>query len=328
MKKRFIAAAVCLAVLLSLGAGLVSVLGRADGRIRVAGNTGTVAIIAINGTIVSGRAGAGLFSTGTGSEEVMEQLRRASRDPAIKAVVLRLNSPGGTAAGAQEIAAEVDRLRKSGRKVVASMGDTAASGAYWIASRADKIVANPGTLTGSIGVIMQTQDLQGLYGKLGINTRTFKSGPYKDMGSPNRPVTPAEQDIFQSMVDDIYDQFLHAVSEGRKMDLDRVRELADGRVYTGRQAQKLGLVDELGNLRDAVRLAGRLAGLGPEPAITELGPRGIWPPGFLAGTFSPFRGSGNSDLPTAIWLICPPCLPPVTDGDELVFPLPGDKLWR
>ncbi|SHJ56441.1 signal peptide peptidase SppA [Desulfofundulus thermosubterraneus] len=320
MKRRLVAAVVCVVVLLSLGAGLVSVLSRPDRGIKISRGTGAVAIIPITGTIVSGRATPGFFGSGTGSEDVMERLRQASRDPAVKAVVLRLNSPGGTAAGAQEIAAEVDNLRKSGKKVVASMGDAAASGAYWIASRADKIVANPGSLTGSIGVIMQTQDLRGLYDKLGINTRTFKSGPYKDMGSPSRPVTPEEQDIFQGMVDDIYDQFLRAVSEGRKMELDRVRKLADGRVYTGRQAQKLGLVDELGNLRDAVRLAGRLAGLGPDPVTTELGPRGFWS-GILSGTLFP-KGFGSAfpDNKTAIWLICPPCLPPGSEGDTLRFP--------
>ncbi len=320
MKKRLVAAVVCMAVLLSLGAGLVSVFSRPAGGLKVSHGAGTVAIIPITGTIVSGRVTPGLFSPGTGSEEVMERLRQAARDPAVKAVVLRLNSPGGTAAGAQEIAAEVDNLRRSGKKVVVSMGDAAASGAYWIASRADKIVANPGTLTGSIGVIMQTQDLQGLYNKLGINTRTFKSGPYKDMGSPSRPVTPEERNIFQGMVDDIYDQFLRAVSEGRKMELDRVRKLADGRVYTGRQAQKLGLVDELGNLRDAVRLAGRLAGLGPDPVTTELGPRGFWSE-ILSGTLLPEGfGSAFPDNKTAIWLICPPCLPPGSGGDTLRFP--------
>ncbi|MGB9802488.1 signal peptide peptidase SppA [Desulfofundulus sp.] len=321
MKRRFVAAVVCVVVLLSLVAGLVSVLSRPAAGIRVYRGAGAVAVIPITGTIVSGRVSPGLFSSaGTGSEEVMDRLRRAAQDPGVKAVVLRLNSPGGTAAGAQEIAAEVDNLRKSGKKVVASMGDAAASGAYWIASRADKIVANPGTLTGSIGVIMQTQDLQGLYSKLGISTRTFKSGPHKDMGSPSRPVTPEEQDIFQGMVNDIYDQFLRAVAEGRKMELDRVKKLADGRVYTGRQAQKLGLVDELGNLRDAIRLAGRLAGLGPDPVTTDLGPRSFWSE-ILSGVISD-QGPGSAfpDTKTAIWLLCPPCLPPGPEEDTLRFP--------
>lgn len=321
MKRRLVAAVVIGVVLISLVVGLVSVYS-SPGRNLAPGRTaGTVAVIPITGAIVSGRVAPGLFSSQTGSEEIIARLRQAAENPGVRAVVLRLNSPGGTAAGAQEIAAEVDRLRRSGKKVVASMGDVAASGAYWIACRADKIVANPGTLTGSIGVIMQTQDLRGLYSKLGISTETFKSGPHKDMGSPSRPVTPDERQIFQGMVKDIYDQFIHTVSEGRRMELDRVKPLADGRVFTGRQAKDLGLVDELGNLRDAVRLAGRLAGLGPEPRVTELGPRGWWPD-LLAGTFySRDWGFPRRGTYSAIWLLCLPCLPlDLVDGG---IDLPG-----
>ncbi|MFX4262685.1 signal peptide peptidase SppA [Pelotomaculum propionicicum] len=236
---------------------------------------GEVGIIYIEGVIANGQPG-GAFGDQIVSEDVAAALREAARDPGLKAVVIRLNSPGGTAAAAQEIGAEVERLRKSGKKVVASMGDTAASGAYWIAAGTDRIVANPGTMTGSIGVIMERYDLQGLYGKIGVDTETFKSGPYKDMGSSSRPSTPEERAIFQSMIDDIYSQFVEYVAQGRHMDVPTVRALADGRVYTGRQAKELGLVDQLGDFHDAVLLAGSLAGIPGEPTVVELGPKNIF----------------------------------------------------
>lgn len=277
MKRKVIAGVVLGVVLLSLAIGVAVVATRTAGEgAAVYGRAGAVGVISINGVITCGRSSSGFWGAQTGSEDVIARLREAARDPEIKAVVLRLNSPGGTASGAQEIAGEVDRLRRAGKKVVASMGDVAASGAYWIASRTDKIIANPGTLTGSIGVIMQTQDLRGLYEKIGVGTETFKSGPHKDMGSPARAVTPEERTIFQSMVDDIYEQFLTTVAEGRKMNPADVRSLADGRVFTGRQARQAGLVDELGNYRQAISVAGQLAGLGRDPRVIELGPRGLW----------------------------------------------------
>ncbi|OAT79752.1 signal peptide peptidase SppA [Desulfotomaculum copahuensis] len=309
MRQRTIAAVVVGVVLLSVVIGAAATLSAGRNPVGGQGGGGTVAVIPVSGMIVSGRGVPGLFGgSQAGSDEITARLRQAARDPGVKAVVLRLNSPGGTAAGAQEIAAAVDRVRKAGKKVVASMGDTAASGAYWVACRADKIVAEPGTLTGSIGVIMQTQDLQGLYHKLGIATETFKSGPYKDMGAPNRPVTPAERDIFQGMVNDIYDQFVHTVADGRKMNPDRVKQLATGRVYTGRQALQLGLVDQLGSFQDALDLAGRLSGLGPEPRVTDLGPRGFWQDimggaGSLAGLAAPAT-AGRAFYP-AVWLLVP-----------------------
>lgn len=236
---------------------------------------GEVGIIYIEGVIANGQSGSS-FGGQAASEEIASALREAARDPGLKAVVIRLNSPGGTAAAAQEIGAEVDRLRKSGKKVVASMGDTAASGAYWIAAGTDQIVANPGTMTGSIGVIMELYDLQGLYEKIGVDTETFKSGPYKDMGSSSRSTTPEERAIFQSMIDDIYSQFVEHVAQGRHKDVAEVRKMADGRVYTGRQAKELGLVDQLGDFHDAVVLAGNLAGIPGEPTVVELGPRNVF----------------------------------------------------
>lgn len=251
---------------------------------------GNIGVINITGMITTGGSTSPVFGEVTaGSDEINKQIREAADNPNLKAVVLRLNSPGGTVAGTQEIAVEVDRLRKSGKKVVASMGDVAASGAYWIAARADKIVANPGTITGSIGVIMQTTNLEGLYEKLGIEENTFKKGKYKDMGSPTRKITGEEKAIIEGMIDEHYRQFIRAVAEGRNMDLDQVRKLATGRVFTGSQARDVGLVDELGNFYDAVNLAAELAGIRGKPVVVNLGPEKNWWDILESVAFRPFE---------------------------------------
>lgn len=241
-----------------------------------AGNRPVVAVIEINGMIVGSRSSGGLFGGGyAGSQTVMAQLRQVPANPNIKAVVLRMNSPGGTPAASQEITGEIMRLKKTGVKVVTSMSDVAASGAYWIASSSDRIVANPGTITGSIGVVMQTKNYQGLFDKLGIEGQTFKSGAYKDMGSPDRPVSEEEIKIFQEMVDDTYQQFVEVVAGSRNLSPEAIRQL-NGRVLTGRQALKAGLVDQLGNFYDAVSQAGELSGLGKNPGVINLAPRRAW----------------------------------------------------
>ncbi len=285
---------------------------------------GAVAVVNIEGIIVSGQSSAGLFGASSSAESVTGLLKKAARDENIKAVVLRLNSPGGSAAGSQEIAREVDMLRLKKKRVVASMGDVAASGAYWIAARADKIVANPGTTTGSIGVIIQTQDLRGLYNKLGVGSQTFKSGPHKDMGSATREISPEEKDIFQGLVDNIYQQFVQAVAEGRKMKLDQVRKIADGRIFTGQQAREKGLVDELGGFNDALSLAGKMSGLGSEPPVLELTRRSFWQDllgsqiNNLASLFW-FKENGSFNAYQQIifpagWLVCPSCWPVIIVG--------------
>jgi len=232
-----------------------------------------IAVIHIEGTI--GGATGGLFSGGADALSVMAKIRQAKDDPEAKAVVLRINSPGGSAAAAQEIAREIERLKATGKVVVASMGDSAASGGYWIAAMADRIMANPATMTGSIGVIMQTANLEELYRNVGIDYYTYKSGPHKDMGAANRPPTEEEQEIFQGMIDNIYEQFVTVVAEGRRMSRQQVLELADGRVFTGAQALELGLVDELGNYYDALALAQELAGLEGEPLVKTYDRRGV-----------------------------------------------------
>jgi len=232
-----------------------------------------IGVIYIEGIITGGRGEGGVFGVQASGPVILTHLRQAGEDDSIKAVLIRINSPGGSAAASQEIGDEIDKVRKEGKLVIASMGDVAASGGYWIAARADRIIANPATMTGSIGVIMETQDMQELFDKIGISPQTIKSGPHKDMGSPNRPLTTEERDILQDMVNDIYDQFVDVVADGRKMDRQKVMDLADGRIFTGRQAKENGLVDELGNYYDAVDLAARLAKIKGDPVIYEYGPK-------------------------------------------------------
>ncbi|HEY3281723.1 MAG TPA: signal peptide peptidase SppA, partial [Armatimonadota bacterium] len=234
-------------------------------------------LIHVSGLITGGQSSGGLLSgAGAASEDLIKQLREAAKDDSIKAIVLRINSPGGTAAGSQEINQEVQRVRReSHKKVYVSMGDVAASGGYYIASAADRIYANGSTLTGSIGVISSFPQAQGLMGKLGLGMKVMKSGRFKDSGSMFRPMSAEEEALFQKMVMGIYGQFVDAVSAGRKLPRDKVLALADGRVYTGVEAKKLGLVDELGNLQDTVLAAARAAGLKGEPTVRKIGEKGL-----------------------------------------------------
>jgi len=206
----------------------------------------------------------------TDSRETIEELRRFRDNPNIKAVVLRIDSPGGGVVPSQEIHAEVLKARKDGRlKVVASMGNLAASGGYYIAVATDKIVANPGTLTGSIGVIMELANVQGLLEKVGVQSVVIKSGRYKDLASPFRAMSAEDRALLQSVLDDVHDQFIRAVATGRALKVEQVRDLADGRIFTGRQARTAKLVDELGDLQDAIKLAARLVGIEGEPRVVE-----------------------------------------------------------
>lgn len=199
-------------------------------------------------------------------EPVLDQLIRFRKDRSIKAIILRINSPGGGVGPSQEVYKEVRKTTKH-KKVVASLGGVAASGGYYIASAADRIVANPGTLTGSIGVIMQFVGFQELLKKLGINMEVVKSGEFKDIGSPHRSLTKKEKELLQGLISDIQDQFVKAVAQGRKLPEEQVRKIADGRILSGAQAKELGLVDELGNFRDAVELAKQMAGLKGEVSL-------------------------------------------------------------
>ncbi|HAM53535.1 MAG TPA: signal peptide peptidase SppA [Nitrospiraceae bacterium] len=202
------------------------------------------------------------------SKTTIEEIRDYVKNPSVKAIILRVDSPGGAVAPSQEIYEEV-RKAVSKKKVVVSMGSLAASGGYYISAPASRILANPGTLTGSIGVIMEIPNIEGLMGKIGVKTEVIKSGRHKDIASIFRGIGKEERIILQSVLDDVHEQFIKAVAEGRKMLPDDVRKLADGRIFTGRQAVEVGLVDELGDLEDAVKVAAKLSGIKGEPEVVE-----------------------------------------------------------
>jgi protease-4 len=194
------------------------------------------------------------------STTIVKQLDRYRDDDNIKAIVIRINSPGGAVGPAQEILREVEKIRAK-KKVVASLGTVAASGGYYIASGANLIMANRGTATGSIGVIMQLTNVEGLTKKLGLDFFNLKAGRYKDVGSPFRPMTPEDKAYLQGLLDNIYQQFISDVAHNRKIPLAKMKELAEGRIYSGEEAKQVGLVDEFGNLPDAIERAGRLGGI-------------------------------------------------------------------
>ncbi len=200
------------------------------------------------------------------SRQVLQNLKRFRQTKGVKAVVVRIDTPGGGVAPTQEIYEEIGKLKKE-KPVIASLGGMATSGGYYIASVCDQIVANPGTLTGSIGVIMELGNVEGLMEKLGLKGYSIKSGPNKDIGSPLRSLSPEGRVILQSLVDNVHGQFVRAVAKGRGMPEAKVRDLADGRVYSGEQAKKLGLVDVLGNLEDAVDIASDRAGIKGVPQL-------------------------------------------------------------
>ena len=200
------------------------------------------------------------------SRSVLMELKRFKEMPWVKAIVVRIDSPGGAVAPTQEIFEEIQRAKKQ-KPFIASMGGMATSGGYYIAAACDKIVANPGTLTGSIGVIMQLTNFEELMKKVGVKGFNIKSGANKDLGSPFQTMSPEGRQILQSLVDNVHSQFVAAVAKGRGMNEAQVRKLADGRVYSGAQAKELGLIDQFGTLDDAVQLAARRAGIEGEPAV-------------------------------------------------------------
>ena len=243
---------------------LSSVLGRYLSEGGLEGGNETIAMVEVIGTIMD-------------SKEIVRQLSHYRRDDDIKAIILRIDSPGGAVAPSQEIYDEVLRVRADHKKIYASMGSLAASGGYYIAAATDRIFANPGTLTGSIGVIMAFSNAEKLMKKIGLEPEVVKSGKFKDVGSPLRKMKPHERKYLQTVVDDVHQQFIEAVAKGRNMSTREARKLADGRIFTGRQALKLKLVDELGGLEDVIAQLGKDVGIQGRPKV-------IWeepPQGFL-----------------------------------------------
>jgi protease-4 len=200
------------------------------------------------------------------SSWIIEELRRYFEDDGVKAIILRIDSPGGGVGPAQEIYREVIKIKPK-KKVVTSMGSVAASGGYYIACASDLIVANPGTITGSIGVIMQFSNFEELLKKIGIKGMVIKSGEHKDIGSPFREMTPEEKRIMQEVLDNVHQQFIQAVVDGRKLDRSKVIQIADGRILTGEQAKNFGLVDQMGNLQDAIDITAKMVGIVGKPTV-------------------------------------------------------------
>jgi protease-4 len=246
----------CLTVLLVLGGffALLLLISRMDDLPLARGER--VGVISVSGMI-------------SDSESTIEQLKKFVKDDSVKAIVLRINSPGGGVAPSQEIYEEVKKARAK-KPILASLGALAASGGYYIACATQRVYANPGTITGSIGVIMPFMNVKDLVEKLGVKGMTVKSGAFKDMGSPLRDMTPGERELLQGVVDNVHLQFVNAVADGRNLDREHVLRIADGRIFTGEQAKGLGLVDVLGNLEDAISDAGKLGKISGEPKVVTI----------------------------------------------------------
>ena len=254
----------------SFGAGVGIGYAIRGGGLNLGG--GTVALIRVEGPIQSGDPPDSLFVANEGaySERITKQLRQAQRDSAVKAVVLRVDSPGGGATPSDEIRNEILRTRDEyGKPVVVSMGSLAASGGYYVSAPADYVIANPTTLTGSIGVIMVIPEVQELLGKVGVRTYVFKSGEHKDDSTGLEALDESGQAIFRGLIESTYDRFVTVVAEGRGLPVERVREIADGRIYTGEQAKAIGLIDDFGDLPEAIEKAGELGEIRGKPRVVE-----------------------------------------------------------
>ena len=253
-RKRILIGLGVIAALLIFFFGILFLIGRYSG-----GKSGRlvfgdkIAIVEVKGVIAQ-------------SSGIIEELQQYLEDREVKAIILRIDSPGGGVGPAQEIYREVIKIKPK-KKVVTSMGSVAASGGYYIASASDLIVANPGTITGSIGVIMQFSNFEELLKKIGIKGVVLKSGEHKDIGSPFREMTPEEKKIMQEVLDNVHQQFIQAVADGRKLDRAKVVEIADGRILTGEQAKNLGLVDQMGNLQDTIEITAKMVGISGKPNV-------------------------------------------------------------
>lgn len=283
---------VAVVILIALSTGASLFLGEAP-----VVSSDKVALIRIEGVILD-------------STDVIEQLKKYGKNSSVKAIILRIDSPGGAVVPSQEIYEEVRKLKaRTNQKIITSMGTVAASGGYYIAAASDRIVANPGTLTGSIGVIMEFASAEELMNKLGVKSEVIKSGDKKDVGNFMRTMKPEEKEYLQKVIGDVHDQFVEAVSEGRKMKKEDIIPIADGGVFTGRQAKAIGLVDELGDLEDAVRIAGKMANISGEPkVITEDKKYGFWDVLRGKDASNLFKGVLPKNLQTLMYLYAAPSM--------------------
>lgn len=271
VKRRLIAALLGLHLLALLAAGVLVIRAKNGGSrgpegkaksLLALGSKDSVGWVSIRGPIYASDSGK---PWDHGSEQWARRIEALANTKGVKAIVLDINSPGGSVGAVQEIYSRIERVKKEKRiPFVAVFGDVAASGGYYIASACDKIVAHPGTLTGSIGVIFNVSNMEGLFAKVGYKSDPIKSGKHKDIGSPARPMTAEERKILQDLIDDAYGQFVQAVADGRKLPVEVVKPLADGRIYSGNQALANHLVDQLGDSHDALMLAAKMGGIKDE----------------------------------------------------------------
>jgi len=218
--------------------------------------SGEIALVHVNGMLMDSR-------------DIVRQLSDYRHDPQVRGIILRIDSPGGAVAPAQEIYSEIMKLRADHKTVYASMGTVAASGGYYIACAADYVLASPGTLTGSISAVMAFNNIEELTKKVGVKPNIIKSGKFKDVGSPLRAMTPEEQTLLQDVVDDVHEQFVQAIATGRDLPLAEVQKIADGRIMTGQQALKLKLIDEVGGLEKTIELLAKKLGVAGRPKVIE-----------------------------------------------------------
>ena len=218
--------------------------------------SGEIALVHVNGMLMDSR-------------DIVRQLSDYRHDPQVRGIILRIDSPGGAVAPAQEIYSEIMKLRADHKTVYASMGTVAASGGYYIACAADYVLASPGTLTGSISAVMAFNNIEELTKKVGVKPNIIKSGKFKDVGSPLRAMTPEEQTLLQDVVDDVHEQFVQAIATGRDLPLAEVQKIADGRIMTGQQALKLKLIDEVGGLEKTIELLAKKLGVAGRPKLIE-----------------------------------------------------------
>ena len=254
-RKRVLVGLGVIALLLVTLFSVLYFIGRQSGKPGQFAFGDKIAIIEIRGVIAQ-------------SSGIIEEIQQYAEEDEVKAIIFRIDSPGGGVGPSQEIHREILKMKtKSKKKVVASMGSVAASGGYYVACASDLIIANPGTITGSIGVLMEFTNIEELFKKIGIKGIVLKSGEHKDIGSPFREMTADERRIIQTVIDNVHQQFIQAVAEGRKLDRTKVVEIADGRILTGEQAKQLGLVDQMGNLQDAIEVTAKMAGIEGKPTV-------------------------------------------------------------
>ena len=291
MKKRpFLMALLVLGAIFLFFLLLVFVLSRLSGVSGQFSRGEKVGVVEVHGVIASSR-------------KTVDRIIALRDNPSIKAIVLRVDSPGGGVGPSQEIYEEIKKT-VAVKPVVVSMGSVAASGGYYISAPANRIIANPGTITGSIGVIMEFTNLQDLFQKIGLKSEVVKSGKHKDIGSPMRPMTDEDRSILQGLLDDVHQQFIQSVADGRHLSFDKVKSLADGRIFSGRQAKALGLVDRLGDFQDAIKVAAKLGKIQGKPHVA-------YPPKekvdffkyFLNESISQLRKGVQERLPSGLKLL-------------------------